>query len=158
MVMTDSGEKNNILNGVEITGTIRFSKELTFDGILHGDISSQGGTLIVGSNGKIRGNVESDNVIVKGKVEGNIIAKNRCELQGGAELVGDLKTARLVLEAGAMFVGKSEVNPSKVAVSATSSTKVTTPVSAAAPVVIPTGGSQKASEPQQSGTLPGIKP
>jgi cytoskeletal protein CcmA (bactofilin family) len=158
MVMTDSGEKNNILNGVEITGKIRFAKELTFDGILHGDISSHGGTLIVGSNGKIRGNVESDNVIVKGKVEGNIIAKNRCELQGGAELVGDLKTARLVLEAGAMFVGKSEVNPSKVAVSAANSTKGTAPVAVAAPVVIPTGGSQKASEPQPSGTLPGIKP
>ena len=155
--MTDSGEKNNILNGVEIRGTIRFSKELTFDGTLHGDISSHGGTLIVGSSGKIHGNVQSNNVIVKGKVDGNITAENRCELQGGAELVGDLKTARLVLEAGALFVGKSEVNPSKVAVSAPNSTKVTAPVAVAPPVAIPTGGSQKASEPQQSGTLPGIK-
>jgi cytoskeletal protein CcmA (bactofilin family) len=153
--MTDSGEKNNILNGVEISGTIRFSKELTFDGTLHGDISSHGGTLIVGSSGKIHGNVQSDNVVVKGKVDGNIIAENRCELQGGAELLGDLKTARLVLEAGALFVGKSEVNPSKV--SAPNSTKVTAAVAVGPPVAIPTGGSQKVSEPQPSGTLPGIK-
>ena len=155
--MTDSGEKNNILNGVEISGTIRFSKELTFDGTLHGDISSHGGTLIVGGNGKIHGNVQSHNVVVKGKVEGNIKAEERCELQQGAELVGDLKAARLVLEAGAMFLGKSEVNPSKVAVSTPNSTKVTAPVAVAPLVAIPTGGSQKASEPQQSGTLPGIK-
>ena len=113
--------------------------------------------MIVGSSGKIHGNVQSDNVVVKGKVDGNITAENRCELQGGAELVGDLKTARLVLEAGALFVGKSEVNPSKVAVSTPNSTKVTAPVAVAPLVAIPTGGSQKASEPQQSGTLPGIK-
>jgi len=147
--MTDSGEKNNILNGVEISGTIRFSKELTFDGTLHGDISSHGGTLIVGSSGKIHGNVQSNDVVVKGKVDGNIIAESRCELQGGAELVGDLKTARLVLEAGAKFVGKSEVNPSKVAVSAPISTMGTAPGSSAIPVAIPTSGSQKASAPQQ---------
>jgi cytoskeletal protein CcmA (bactofilin family) len=154
--MTDSGEKNNILNGVEISGTIRFSKELTFDGTLHGDISSHGGTLIVGSNGKIDGNVQSHNVIVKGKVEGNIKAENRCELQQGAELVGDLKTARLVLEAGAMFLGKSEVNPSKISVSVPSSTKGTATAPVAVPAAIPTGGSQKTSPPHQSGTLPGI--
>ena len=154
-VMTDSGEKNNILNGVEISGTIRFSKELTFDGTLHGDISSHGGTLIVGSSGKIHGNVQSNNVVVKGKVDGNITAEDRCELQGGAELVGDLKTARLVLAAGATFVGKSEVSPSKATVSAPSSTKAPPPVEPA--VASPTGGSQKASASQQSGTLPGIK-
>ena len=147
--MTDSGEKNNILNGVEISGTIRFSKELTFDGTLHGDISSHGGTLIVGSSGKIHGNVQSNDVVVRGKVDGNIIAESRCELQGGAELVGDLKTARLVLEAGAKFVGKSEVNPSKIAVSAPSSTMGNAPVAATIPVAIPTSGSQKASAPQQ---------
>jgi cytoskeletal protein CcmA (bactofilin family) len=148
MDMTDSGEKNNILNGVEITGTIRFSKELTFDGTLHGDISSHGGTLIVGSNGKIHGNVQSSSVLVKGKVEGNITAENRCELQGGAELIGDLKTARLVLEAGAMFVGKSEVNPAKIAVGTLGSTKVTAPVATAAPLTTPMAGPQKASAPQ----------
>ena len=156
MAMTDSGEKNNILNGVEISGTIRFSKELTFDGTLRGDISSHGGTLIVGGNGKIHGNVQSHNVLVKGKVEGNIKAENRCELQQGAELVGDLKTARLVLEAGAMFLGKSEVNP-KGPLSAPSSAKGTATTPVAVPAAIPTGGSQKASPPHQSGTLPGIK-
>jgi cytoskeletal protein CcmA (bactofilin family) len=112
--MTESGEKNSILSGVEIKGTIRFAKDLTFDGSLDGDITSHGGTLIIGGNGKIRGNLRTNSVIVKGKVTGNITAESRCELHGGAELFGDLKTTRLVLEAGAMFVGRSEVNPSNI--------------------------------------------
>jgi cytoskeletal protein CcmA (bactofilin family) len=118
MAMMDTGDKNSILSNVEIKGTIRFSKELTFDGTLEGDVTSHGGTLVVGGNGKIKGNIQAKNVIVKGKVNGNITAEDRCELHGGAELTGDLKTARLVLEAGAMFVGRSEVNPSKMPISA----------------------------------------
>jgi cytoskeletal protein CcmA (bactofilin family) len=157
MVMTDSGEKNNILSSVEIKGTIRFSKELTFDGTLEGDITSHGGTLIVGSNGKIRGNLQANSVIVKGKVNGNIIAENRCELHGGAELTGDLKTARLVLEAGAMFVGKSEVNPSKIPINAPASPKAAAPASPAQPVAAASGGPPKPGVPAGQGTLPGVK-
>ena len=157
MAMTDSGEKNSILSSVEIKGTIRFSKELTFDGTLEGDITSHGGTLIVGSNGKIRGNLQANSVIVKGKVNGNITAENRCELHGGAELTGDLKTARLVLEAGAMFVGKSEVNPSKIPINAPASPKAAAPVSPAQPVAAASGGPPKPGVPAGQGTLPGVK-
>jgi cytoskeletal protein CcmA (bactofilin family) len=140
--MTESGEKNSILNSVEIKGTIRFAKELTFDGTLDGDILSHGGTLIIGGNGKIRGNLQANSVVVKGKVTGNITAESRCELHGGAELNGDLKTARLVLEAGAMFVGRSEVNPSKIPIGELRPGQA---VGAAAPVA----GGQKAVTPQQ---------
>jgi cytoskeletal protein CcmA (bactofilin family) len=121
--MTEPGEKNSILNTVEIKGTIRFSKELAFDGTLDGDITSHEGVLVIGTNAKIRGNLRAHSVVVKGKVNGNITAENRCEIQGGAELAGDLKTARLVLDAGAMFVGRSEVNPSNVAIGVPSGAK-----------------------------------
>jgi cytoskeletal protein CcmA (bactofilin family) len=155
-VMTDSGEKNSILNNVEIKGTIRFSKELMFDGTLDGDIfASQGGTLIVGANGKIQGNIRADGVVVKGKVKGDITAGSRCELHGGAELVGDLKTARLVLEAGAMFVGRSEVNPSNVPIVAPSASEaVGAPADSA---VAPVSAGPKAASPSRQGTLPGVK-
>ena len=157
MVTTDSGAKNSILNDVEIKGSIRFSKELTFDGTLEGDITSQSGTLIVGGNGKIRGNLQAYSVIVKGKVNGNITAENRCELHGGAELTGDLKTSRLVLEAGAMFVGKSEVNPSKIPISAPSSPKAAIPVSPAPPVAVSSGGTAKPGVSAGQGILPGVR-
>ena len=156
ITMTESGEKNNILNSVEIKGTIRFAKELIFDGKLDGDITSSGGTLIVGGNGKIHGNLQANSVLVKGKVNGNIIADSRCELHEGAELIGDLKTARLVLEAGAMFVGRSEVNPSNIPIKAPVAPQVIAPVegSAAAPQV---AEAQKAAIPSRQGTLPGVK-
>jgi cytoskeletal protein CcmA (bactofilin family) len=151
ITMTESGEKNSILNSVQIKGTIRFAKELTFDGTLEGDITSHGGTLIIGGNGKIRGNVRANSVIVKGKVTGNITAESRCELHGGAELIGDLKTARLVLEAGAMFVGRSEVNPSNIPIG---QPRATQDIGAAAPVA----GVQKVITPQQrQETLSGVK-
>jgi cytoskeletal protein CcmA (bactofilin family) len=157
--MTESGEKNSILNSVEIKGTIRFAKELMFDGKLDGDITSSGGTLLVGGNGKIHGNVQANSVIVKGKVNGNITTESRCELHGGAELIGDLKTARLVLEAGAMFVGRSEVNPSNISIGAPVTPRVTAPVAApaAAPKVAPVAEAQKAAIPPRQETLPGVK-
>jgi cytoskeletal protein CcmA (bactofilin family) len=153
--MMDSGEKNSILSNVEIKGTIRFSKELMFDGTLDGDVASHGGTLVIGGNGKIRGNIQANAVVVKGKVTGNIAAENRCELHGGAELIGDLKTARLVLEAGAMFVGRSEVNPSNIPVVAPSAAKPAG--STGAPVIAPVPGVSKAASPPREGTLPGVK-
>jgi len=153
--MTDSGEKNSILNDVEIKGTVRFSKELTFDGTLVGDVTSQGGILIVGGNGKIHGNIRADSVVIKGKVTGNITAESRCELHGGAELLGDLKTARLVLEAGAMFVGRSEVNPSNLPIVATSAAKPAGPPGA--PVITPVPGASKPPSPPRQETFPGAK-
>jgi cytoskeletal protein CcmA (bactofilin family) len=51
---------------------------------------------------------------VYGKVHGNITVDERCELRSHAVLHGDLKAARLVIEEGATFVGKSEVTPNKV--------------------------------------------
>jgi cytoskeletal protein CcmA (bactofilin family) len=148
--MTESGEKNSILNSVEIKGTIRFAKELTFDGTLDGDIVSHGGTLTIGGNGKVHGNLQANSVIVKGKVTGNITAESRCELHGGAELIGDLKTARLVLEAGAMFVGRSEVNPSNIPIGELRPAQ-------AAGAAVPVAGGQKAVTPQQrQETLSGV--
>jgi cytoskeletal protein CcmA (bactofilin family) len=50
-------------------------------------------------------------VIIYGKVTGNIMASERCELKANGHLYGDLRTARLIIEEGATFVGKSEVAP-----------------------------------------------
>ncbi len=57
--------------------------------------------------------MKSKTVIVKGKVHGNITVKERCELHSRSQLIGDLKAARLVIEEGATFLGKSEVAPDK---------------------------------------------
>ena len=105
--------KNYLSKDVEIEGSVKFVNEFVFDGNLKGEISSVDGILTVGENADVRGEVKSKTVIVKGKVHGNITVQERCELHSHSQLNGDLKAARLVIEAGATFVGKSEVTPNR---------------------------------------------
>ncbi len=113
--MADSTSSKNILSSdIVIKGSIKFQNELIFDGKLEGEISSPG-ILTVGENAEIRGEIKTKSVTVLGKVHGNITVEERCELKTRAQLIGDLKAARLQIEDGATFVGKSEVTPNKVA-------------------------------------------
>ncbi len=101
---------NNILSkDVEIKGTVRFTNELIIDGKIEGEISSDG-ALTVGENADIRGNIMTRSVTILGRIHGNVTVTERCELKGRAQLVGDLKAARLVIDDGATFVGNSEVS------------------------------------------------
>ena len=111
--MADNIAGKNLLSAdVEIKGDIKFQNELTIDGKVEGTITSAG-VLTVGENAEIRGEIKTKSVTVLGKVHGNITVDERCELKGRAVLQGDLKAARLVIEDGATFVGKSEVTPIK---------------------------------------------
>ena len=114
--MADTTTKNNTLSSdVEIKGTVKFQNDLTIDGKMEGEISSTNGTLTVGQNAEIRVNeVKTKSIVVHGRVNGNILVEDRCELKAHAQLYGDLKAARLSIEEGATFVGKSEVTPNKV--------------------------------------------
>ncbi len=106
--------KNILASDVEIKGSIKFQNELIIDGKIEGEIVSSG-VLTVGENAEIRGEIKTKSVTVLGKVHGNITVEERCELKNRAQLIGDLKAARLMIEDGATFVGKSEVTPNKVA-------------------------------------------
>ena len=113
--MADTLPGKNLLSAdVEIKGSIKFQNELTIDGKVEGEINSAG-VLTVGENAEIRGEIKTKSVTVFGKVHGNITVDERCELKSRAVLMGDLKAARLMIEDGATFVGKSEVTPNKVA-------------------------------------------
>jgi cytoskeletal protein CcmA (bactofilin family) len=112
-VMADQSAKNSLANDVEIKGSIKFANEFTFDGKLEGEITSNDGILTVGESGDVHGEVKAKSVIVMGKVHGNITVNERCELRARSQLIGDLRAARLIIEEGATFVGKSEVSPNK---------------------------------------------
>jgi cytoskeletal protein CcmA (bactofilin family) len=58
---------------------------------------------------RTRGEIKTKSITVYGKVQGNITVGERCELKSRCTLQGDLKAARLVIEEGATFIGKSEV-------------------------------------------------
>jgi len=110
----NNATSKNILNSdVDVKGTLKFSGELTFDGKLEGDINSEG-TLNLGENAVVKGTIDVGSVIVRGKITGNVIAKDKVDLKARTELFGDVRAAKLVIEEGVTFVGKSEVNPNKV--------------------------------------------
>jgi cytoskeletal protein CcmA (bactofilin family) len=106
--MADHGGKDILSSDVEIKGSIKFQKELLIDGKVEGEINSDG-VLTIGENADIRGEIKTKSITVYGKVQGNITVAERCELKSKCTLQGDLKAARLVIEEGATFIGKSEV-------------------------------------------------
>src|SRR5437588_7829187 len=115
--MAEHSGKNILSSDVEIQGSIKFQKELLIDGKVEGEINSDG-ILTIGENADIRGEIKTKSITVYGKVHGNITVAERCELKSKCTLQGDLKAARLVIEEGATFIGKSEVTTGAVSAKA----------------------------------------
>jgi len=94
--------------GVLITGSVKFRNQLLIDGDVKGRISSAG-TLTIGKHAHIRGEIRAKSVTVQGTVEGNIFASERCELQAGCSLRGDIEAPRFVVDQEATFLGSAKV-------------------------------------------------
>jgi len=115
MNMTPNNSAKNVLSSdVELKGNLRFAGELTLEGKLEGEVSTDG-VLNLGETGVINGNLTVNSVVVRGKINGNVTAKDKIEIKSKAEVFGDIRAAKLVIEEGVTFVGKTEVNPNKVA-------------------------------------------
>src|SRR5688572_4590263 len=114
MSMTGNTSKNVLSSDVEIKGNLKFTGELTFEGKLEGEVQTDG-LLNLGDTAVITGNINAQSVVVRGKLNGNINAKEKIEIKAKAELFGDIRATKLVVEEGVTFVGKTEVNPNKVA-------------------------------------------
>jgi cytoskeletal protein CcmA (bactofilin family) len=112
MTTTGSTTKNTLGSDVEIKGNLKFAGELTFEGKLDGEIQTEG-TLNLGDTAVVTGNITAATVIVRGKINGNINAKDKIDIKAKAELFGDIRSSKLVIEEGVTFVGKTEVNPNK---------------------------------------------
>ena len=92
-------------SGTVVTGEANFKALMRVDGHLSGRITSSTGTLIVGANGKVDANIEVAIAQIHGTVNGDIIATQRLELGRAAKLNGNIQTASLVIEPGALFEG-----------------------------------------------------
>lgn len=131
-----SASKNVLASDVHIKGTITFDNELICDGKVEGEIISDG-ILVIGKNAEVKGEVMTKSVTVHGTVIGNITVAEKAELKASARLTGDLTAARIVVEEGATFVGKSEVTPNK-------NSKPATPAPSSSPN---SGGSPSGNQP-----------
>ena len=92
-------------NGTTITGEATFKGMLRVDGRLKGHITSQDGTLIVGTNGQVDADIEVSVATIHGTVNGDIIATKRIEIGRTSKVIGNIQTPALVIEQGAIFEG-----------------------------------------------------
>jgi cytoskeletal protein CcmA (bactofilin family) len=98
--------------GVSIKGSVKFLNELLIDGEVEGTIDSTG-TLTIGEHARIRGEIRTKSVKVRGTVESNIFVTECCELQAGCTLRGDIEAPRLVVNENATFLGRAKVGTGK---------------------------------------------
>ena len=94
--------------GVSIKGSVKFLNEMFIDGKVNGTIDSTG-TLTIGEQARISGDIRTKSVNVRGTVEGNIFATERCELEANCTLRGDIEATGLVVNENASFLGNAKV-------------------------------------------------
>ena len=92
-------------HGTVLTGETHFQMMLRVDGHLTGTVTSDGGTLIVGTNGQVDANVSVGVATVNGVINGDVIATEKIQLGRTARVTGNVATPRLVIEDGAVFEG-----------------------------------------------------
>lgn len=95
--------------GVLIEGKLSSNGNIRIDGSINGDVFAEG-NITVGESGEINGQLNAEVVNVGGRVNGSINAKEKLTLEAKSNLKGDLITKILVIEAGAMFEGKSSMS------------------------------------------------
>jgi len=99
----------SIGKAVKINGQIYSKEDLYVDGDVEGTIELQEHRLTVGPNGKVHSSVKAREVVVLGNIQGNVDASDKLEIRKDARLVGDIKTARIIIEDGAYFKGSIDI-------------------------------------------------
>jgi len=98
---------------LEIKGRISGEEDLQIDCKVEGPIALQGQKLIAGRSAQLHSEIAAREVVVYGKVQGNLRAQDRVEIKKDGSVVGDITTARISIEDGAYFKGRIEIERSK---------------------------------------------
>jgi cytoskeletal protein CcmA (bactofilin family) len=96
-----------------IKGHLTGTEDLQIDGKVDGPITLQGHQLTVGATAVLNPEIHAGEVIVYGKVIGNVHASERVDVKTDGSVVGDISTARISIEDGAHFKGRIEIDPAK---------------------------------------------
>jgi len=101
-----SGELNTIIGkGTKVQGNITVQNSLRIDGNITGNIQSTD-TVIVGKEGRVKGEINAKDILIAGAVRGQVIAENKVYLEAKSIIEGDVKASRLVMDEGASFDGQ----------------------------------------------------
>ncbi len=99
----------SIGKAVKIVGQIFSKEDLYVDGDLEGTVELLEHKLTVGPNGNIHAGVKAREVVALGTIQGNVEAADKIEIRKDARLVGDIRTARIIIEDGAYFKGSIDI-------------------------------------------------
>jgi len=94
---------------VVIRGEVKGGEDLTIDGRVEGTIQLADNRLTIGPNADVAADLTARDVLVMGKVKGNVIATGRVELRAGCLLEGDVRAMRLAIEDNAVLRGKVDL-------------------------------------------------
>ena len=102
----------HLSEGTEVTGTLRFEGSVRIDGKFDGKILSPA-TLILGPRARVDGEVQVGELAVHGQLRGQVRALERVTIHGTGRVEAELHTARLVIEEGAFYQGRCDMESEK---------------------------------------------
>lgn len=109
---TSSGAAARLGASLHVKGEITGNEDLSVDGSVEGLIQLEDRKLTVGASAKVTADIIAREVVVYGNVKGNLRARDRIEIKKDGSVVGDLTTARIMIEDGAYFKGSIEIDKS----------------------------------------------
>ena len=104
-----TSEQATIGKSLVIKGEISGSETLYIDGQVEGSVNMSGNRVIVGRNGIVAANIVAREVVVLGKVRGNVNASDRVDIRSEGSLTGDVIAQRISIEDGAFFKGGIDI-------------------------------------------------
>src|ERR1700733_91483 len=99
----------SIGKAVKINGQIYSKEDLYVDGDVDGTIELTENKLTIGPSGRVQAAVKAREVVLLGQIQGNVEAMVKLDIRKDAKLVGDIKTARIIIEDGAYFKGSIDI-------------------------------------------------
>ena len=125
---------NSIGKSVKVVGQIYSKEDLFVDGTVEGTLEASEHKLTIGPHGTVQASIKAREVLVLGTIQGNVEAFERIEIRKDAKLLGDIRTARIVIEDGAYFKGSIDiVKPEPVKANAKPAAPAAAPASAPSP-------------------------
>jgi len=108
-VAIPSNEQATIGKSLVIKGEVSGSESLYIDGKVEGSINLSGNRVTVGRNGQVAANITAREIVVLGKVRGNVTASDRVDIRSEGSLTGDVTAQRISIEDGAFFKGGIDI-------------------------------------------------
>ena len=109
---TATADQATIGKSLVIKGEVTGSESLYIDGRVEGSINLAGNRVTVGRNGVVAANINAREIVVLGKVRGNLTASDRVDIRSDGSLTGDVVAARISIEDGAFFKGGIDIRKS----------------------------------------------